>query len=357
MFFTSTPQPIPDTLDSAQQQMINAWLSMIDLSALEAAGTNRDTLAELWRGIVQQGIRQMTALADPVVGATAERIFLNHLNTLRFIEFSAQTWTQVFEAIQTGQDWQQVMAAHMAQVRQEWSRSVRDGLYLNSSPREMWRAFIEEGCAYTVLMPEPLRRAALENALHTTQNPTDTHWDAYSENFTRFMTSPVSAHMQRVRAALEQSFTAWREMQTLMALYHEQFIETWLRAFTLLMQDMGELVQGNEFVESVRVYLNRWSATADDAFQQTFRTPAFIQMQSRVINAAMVYQQRQNHLSDAIMVLYGLPTRRELDEAHRRIQTLRREMKTLRQEMAALRELVSQNHPLVNITSTDAAND
>jgi uncharacterized coiled-coil DUF342 family protein len=56
-----------------------------------------------------------------------------------------------------------------------------------------------------------------------------------------------------------------------------------------------------------------------------------------LVETVTQYRQRQRAVNERFMELFDLPTRAEVDEAHRRIYELRKEVKELKREIEALR--------------------
>ena len=346
MVFKPHNETVDRLLIDAQQTMMSNWVAMIQSASNTSAPFNQHVftnIADVWRETVQSGIRLITMNADPTVRDVAEKIYVNQLNTLRFIELTSQVWTQVGQAIEQEANWQAVLDHELARIRRDWIQSTRDSLHIDEAFPSLWQAFIEEGCALSILWTEDLKQALLDSQhriQHKLTNAADmasVHWDTYAENVGQLLTTPGLADLQSIHDALQHSFAVWLDMLKAMEAYHIILIDAWLQAYHQLIAELGNLAQAGEAVEGIRDFLNRWGATADDTFKQTFQSQPFVSAQTQLVNTIMIYRRRQHHLNDALMELYGLPTRTEVDEAHRRIYELRKEMKALKRQMKALR--------------------
>lgn len=257
---------------------------------------------------------------------------------LHFVDISARVWSKLSDAMETDDDWQPVLDGEMQQIRGEWGQLVRGLTHQTATPADRWQAFFDEGCAYSVFWPDALRQQIQEQAApgasHTASQP-HLHWQTTPHSFAQQFYAPDALQMQAILDAIQRSYSAWQTLQQALQAYHLLLIDTWLSAFRRLLSDLATLATEGDTIEGVRAYLHRWGATADATFTETFLSEAFVQVQARLINSGMLFRVCQNQLNDRVMQLYGLPTRQEVDEAHRRIQELRREMKALRRQMAS----------------------
>ncbi len=334
-----------NTLHEVQATMMQNWIVMVQSAAAKPlAPLNQHAFQsqlEAWQNTVQNGIRMMTLHTDPAVREVAEKIFTSQVNMLRFIELTSQVWMHVAIALHNGDDWESVLQHQLGQTRKQWLETANSAVYTTSSHQELWQTFITEGCALTAFLPEALKQKMLVSyAVHTHKGASfidmaTLHWESYPSSIGQFLETPSLDDLQRVYESLQQSFAVWTQMHQAIEAYHHILIDTWLNAYGTLLGNLGKLAQEGDAVESVRDFLNRWATTADEAFKQTFLTKPFAQAQSHLVNTVMMFRQKQLHLSDSIMKLYGLPTRSELDEAHRRIYELRKEMKALKRQLAA----------------------
>ena len=322
---------VSQLLTDTQQRMMNNWMAMVQSASMrQNAPFNRQafqSIVEIWRNTVQSGIRMMTLRADPAVRDVAEKIFTSQLNMLRFIELTSQVWSQVAIAIYKKNDWQAVLSQQIDQTRLEWHQAARRAIHSTGNQQDLWQRFINEGCGLTVFWPEALRQTMLNSYQTQAGSPTTVdmaslHWEAYPTTIGQFLYAPGVEKLQQIHDALQDGFVAWLAMQQAMDAYHSILIDTWLSAYESLLRDL----------------LNRWGATADIAFKKTFQKPDFVQSQAHIVNTVMSFRKNQQKVNERVMELYGLPTRAEIDESHRRVYELRKEMKALRRELAQLKK-------------------
>ena len=80
-----------------------------------------------------------------------------------------------------------------------------------------------------------------------------------------------------------------------------------------------------------------WTRGAERIFLDAFRTERYTLAQGKLLNSTMQYRMAQGRVLEEYLEMFGLPTRSEIDEAHRRIYELRKEVKALKKQMAELK--------------------
>jgi class III poly(R)-hydroxyalkanoic acid synthase PhaE subunit len=112
--------------------------------------------------------------------------------------------------------------------------------------------------------------------------------------------------------------------------------ETWFDAFERLMARSLQMAQEGQTISGVREMMRMWTEVADDVFTEMFGSDLYIETQSRMVNASMAYRVAQRRIMETVLAAYDMPTRKEVDEAHRRIYELRREVRELKRQVEQL---------------------
>ena len=329
-----------DTWFQMQQQFMNNWTTLAQQSW---NGFAHPTYTAAWRDMVLQSLRQMSDQADPTARDVIERLYASQTGLMRLMELSIKTWQKLLPRIQAGQDWLTVFQQEMETIRAEMLQEARVGLHVSGSFAQLWQAFLQEGQTFYTpwmnanqQMPGFLR-SAVNGDTSAWLDMTSLYWDAYRETFGQLLQTPGLGYTREIDEKLRRTFAAWLETQQALLEYQVMLTHAWLKAFERLIRELAELAENGETIESIRDFLNRWSATADDVFKQIFRSPEYVAVQGKVVNTAMAYRQQQRQVNEMIFEMYDLPTRTEIDETHRRLHELRKEVKTLRRELAALK--------------------
>jgi polyhydroxyalkanoate synthase subunit PhaE len=83
-------------------------------------------------------------------------------------------------------------------------------------------------------------------------------------------------------------------------------------------------------IESMRGLYDLWIDAAEEAYAEAALTPGFRKVYGAMVNAQMRLKQLVNSEIDHKVGEFGLPTRGELDGAHRKIHAMQREIRELR---------------------------
>jgi class III poly(R)-hydroxyalkanoic acid synthase PhaE subunit len=168
---------------------------------------------------------------------------------------------------------------------------------------------------------------------------TNLYWDAFERTFGRLLESPSMGYTRELHAKLLKGFDAWLDFRRASFEYQVMLADAWARAFEQLMQELVTLAEKGERIQSLRQLLGLWVDVADRVFMEEFRSEAYNRVQGQLVNTVMAYRLREQEIVETFMKISNLPTRSEMDEAHRTIYELRKEVKALRK---ALREADSQ---------------
>jgi len=319
----------------AQTQMLDAW-GRIAQQAQSPFNRNNSpfssAMLDASTEAIRQGIRAMAFDADPTAREAAEKLFISQTSVVRLLEMSLRIWGSLLPVLQAGSDWRYALREQMNWVKTQTLQAATHGLHTSGTYQQLWSAFLEDS--------QTFGKPWLDDKDKTTQNGAaggDMVWEAYQKTFGELVTLPTSLWTREIDDGMRLAFAAWVDMQQALYDYNVILSETWCAAFEQFMFDLIRLMESGEMLESVRDMLNRWSAVADNSFKQSFLTEGYIRAQSRLVQTVIAYRQRQRQVNERFMHMFDLPTRTEIDEAHRRIYELRKEVRELKRELAAIK--------------------
>ena len=113
--------------------------------------------------------------------------------------------------------------------------------------------------------------------------------------------------------------------------------KAWAEAFQALVHEMAAKTRAGQGVQSPRELVNLWVEVADGVFTELFQTEEFSRLQSEMLNRAHHLRRIRQRLSEDALRAHDIPTRTELETAHRAIYELRKQVRTLKREVAKLR--------------------
>jgi len=91
-----------------------------------------------------------------------------------------------------------------------------------------------------------------------------------------------------------------------------------------------KLEEAEEPVTSVRALYNLWVDACEDEYADLTMSEEYAEIYGRMVNALMALKRQGAQMVDETLEGFNMPTRREVNTLHRRLQETRREMRALR---------------------------
>lgn len=329
---------------STQQQMMQNMMEMSQ-AAMQTGSSDStpapnpaDNMMQMWRSMMRPWTNNMT----PVARDVSDRMMSGQAMGLRLMELTMQTWQQMMPIMQEGGDWQQALTRQMQTIQQDITASVTGGLKMGNNMADLWQTYMEQ---WQMFMG-PWMNASTQGAPHmmnammgdgdAMMELSNLYWNAYEDSAGKLLQMPSLGYTREMDEKMRRGFAAWLDVQQVSYEYQVMLADAWTHAFEKMMRQMLEAAEQGEQIDSVRTFLNQWSNTADSVFLEVFRSDDYIELQGKLVNTMMAYRQQQREISEEMLRVLDLPTRSEIDEAHRRIYELRREIKSLKKQVAAL---------------------
>lgn len=139
-------------------------------------------------------------------------------------------------------------------------------------------------------------------------------------------------HLVQAHVAVQEQSQAY---QTLMA-------EAAQDAFVRFERKLEERSAPGRQVDSVRGLFDLWIDAAEEAYADVALSPRFRDAYAAMVNAQMTLRGRLQKEVEQLSVQWGMPTRTEVDSAHRKIVELERELRRLRDRIEVP---VGERHP------------
>lgn len=325
----------------AQRALWDAWSEM-------ALGTTRKApsfskITDEWQTLATQSIRAWGEAADPIARSTAEQYVAAQGVMLRFVDFAAHAWETAMPKIKSGATWQEAWSESMEQLRKRWvglpaqaEALTQDMDALWQLYMDQWRAFGQPWSSAWSNTPGLLGRAVAGDSA-AMFDLSDAYRKSYQQTLGRVAQSPNLGMARESTARMQEGFDAFVDMQLANVEYKAVMAEIWDAAFTQFGEDLATLTEREEKIDSVRELVMLWTRGAERIFLDAFRSERYTLAQGKLLNSTMQYRIAQGHILEEYLELFGLPTRGEVDEAHRRIYELRKEVKALKKQVAELK--------------------
>lgn len=148
----------------------------------------------------------------------------------------------------------------------------------------------------------------------------------------RMAQGPQLADLWDFDRKLALAFAAWIDMRTRLASFNAVASAPWSEASSRFADAMSKMkTEGSEPLDWRAVFA-KWAEISNEELIKNQRTDVFLKAQKELLHAALEYRGRQNEVSDAVSMLFDIPTRRDLDEITRQLTELRREVRAMRRE-------------------------
>jgi class III poly(R)-hydroxyalkanoic acid synthase PhaE subunit len=293
-------------------------------------------MAEEWQKMAAQGFEAFSGNYEGIVRETAERFFESQKAFMRFFEFSANAWKELAQKAEAGEDWQKVLGNYTEQLQQQLVRGPEVMFNMTRDQGNMWQEYLNQTQSIAQpwakawrQVPEQLGRDGA-GALELTR----LFWDTYDQTFGRFLESPTLGYTRELDDKLHKGYQAWQRHRRADYEYQLVMAEAWVKLFEQFQQKLMTMAENGEKVDSLEALSNLWINVADPVFLEVFRSDRYLEVQNELLSATMINRIQQREMAELALKYYDIPTRTEVDEAHRNIYTQRKETKALKKALA-----------------------
>ncbi len=128
----------------------------------------------------------------------------------------------------------------------------------------------------------------------------------------------------------QQLAQAQLDMQEQSQAYQTLLAEAGQDAFVRFERKLAQRSEPGRQLESVRALFDLWIDAAEEAYADVALSPRFRDAYAALVNSQMTLRGRLQKEVEQASAQWGMPTRTELDSAHRKIVQLERELRRLR---------------------------
>jgi polyhydroxyalkanoate synthase subunit PhaE len=118
--------------------------------------------------------------------------------------------------------------------------------------------------------------------------------------------------------------------------HNVKIIQAWAVAYRELCADLNAAAAKGEPVHAGRELLERMITVVNHTMQEVQRSDEFLASQSKLLEAFLLSRTREREVVEIVAKAFDLPTRTEMDDAHRSVHDLKREVRALRRELDRL---------------------
>ncbi|MFN2198382.1 MAG: class III poly(R)-hydroxyalkanoic acid synthase subunit PhaE [Anaerolineales bacterium] len=333
----------------AQRTLWEAWMDTARNA--NQPGQSFADIADEWQKLVSQSLQAWSDATDPIARSTAEQFIASQGVMLRFIDFAARAWETAAPQINAGADWQQALSESMEQLRAGWVGLPAQAAALNQDVANLWQLYLDQWRTFGQPWENIWNRApalwgrAVSGDSAAVFELTDAYQQAYQQTIGRLASSPNLGLARESSARMQAGFDAFVTWNLASLEYQAVMAEIWDAAFKRFGEDLAVLAEKGEKIETVRELVTLWTRGAEQVFLEAFKTERYTLAQGKLLNATMLYRIQQRRILEDYLEAFDLPTRSEIDEAHRRIYLLNKEVKALKKQVAGLTEAQNSSKP------------
>ena len=343
MSWSEQADTLMKALTEAQMEMWKSWCGLIQT----APASPNPGFVDQWRTLANQSLKGWTGDSEQIVQDVAKRLLSAQDAMMRFLGLSVSAWKAMAPKLEAGEDWQAILAKYTDQMRQQLVQDPQGIGRATQDAGELWRLYLEGWQKLSQPWVESLRRAPGHFGQAVTGDGsalielTNLYWDAYERTFGRLLESPSLGYTRELNEDLFKGFDAWLDFRRASLEYQVALAEGWAQIFERYMGKLVSQAEKSESVQSMRQLLVLWTDVVDEVFAEVFRSEAYIRIQGQLVNTATAYRLREQDIIEAFLKTSHMPTRRELDEAYRRIHELRKEGKEFKKALREIRAELS----------------
>lgn len=112
--------------------------------------------------------------------------------------------------------------------------------------------------------------------------------------------------------------------------YNALMMKASQRAYELFEDKLSQRDEPGRQIASVRALFDLWIDAAEEAYAEIALSPKFREVYGELVNAQMKLRNGVQKEIEQLNAMFGMPTRTEVDSAHRKIAQLERELSRLR---------------------------
>ena len=149
------------------------------------------------------------------------------------------------------------------------------------------------------------------------------------EAIRRMTEGPRFADVGSIERGMARVMELYLEVQTAARSYEGVVAVAWVEVNQRFAGEVSERFSSDRQLLQAKDALKIWLDIANETLMRTHRSSAFLEAQRQLLRAGMDFLLAERKLVEELVEPAGLPTRSELDELHKTVQTLKRRVRAL----------------------------
>lgn len=320
----------------AQKKLWEQWFNLAQNGAPSPSG-----MFEQWQKLAADSYGSWAGTADETVRNTAERVLASQKTMMQFWEFAAKAWQDIAAKMEAGEDWQQTMQNYTDTMREQFTQSVDATFKAGQDSGTLWQIYQEQlqkmmqpWDAWWQQAPSVFSQAmggknAVLPELGNLYNA------VFEQVMLPFLQSPTMGLTRELEHKMRNGFVVWQAYRQADYNYQMQLIDAWILTFERVQKELTALAEQGKSIDTLEELGTLWINAAEDGFGEVLASDAYIQAQGNMVNALMRFRLFQQEMMEIVLKQMDLPTRREVDAAHRYNYEVRKEVKALKKQLVA----------------------
>jgi class III poly(R)-hydroxyalkanoic acid synthase PhaE subunit len=323
----------------AQKKMWENWYqmsqNMANPSALSGFG-----IYDQWQAMASKWIESVNGNMEPAAQNLSRQFVASQSTMMRFLEMTTKAWSIMMPRLEAGENWDKVLNDYMEQFRKQMFDPAQM-MQAAQGSATMWGNYMQ---AYqTAMLPwmKPMQQAPgmfgtammSQNSGTNIMDLTRMFWDAYDQTAGQMVGVPGVGFTRELEEKISRAYKAWQKSRKAMDEYQLLMSDGWSGVMEQVLREMMNRAEKGQPIESIRDLIRLWTGAADKSFDKVFRSERYSEVQGAFLSTYMEYRIEEQKVFEEFMKYSYIPTRSEMDEAHRNIYELRKEVKMLKKAM------------------------
>ncbi len=337
MSWSEQSESIMKAWTESQKKMWEGWYDV--LQNMAAPMMSFPNMMSQWQQMASQGLGTMMSDTDQTSRNVSRQLVTAQATMMRFLELTTKAWNTMMPKLEAGQDWQAILTDYMEQFRKQMMVPA-NMMGASQNATELWQMYMQS--MQTVLQPwmkawqqtpGHFGVAMAGNGGAELIDMTSMYWKAYEQTMGQMVGVPSVGFTRELEEKFAKGFTAWTKFRKAMDDYQMLVADAWAGVYEEVLREMMKRAEQGKPIESVRDLVKLWTGAADKSFSTIFVTEKYSQIQADFMTTFMEYRIEEQKIVDEVMKYGYIPTRTEMDEAHRNIYELRKEVKALKKAL------------------------
>ena len=322
-----------------QKQLWDNWYNLAQGTPVASPYVE---MAKQWHEISMRSMQSWMDSVDPTVKGTAKQMFAGQDISMGFLDFITKAWQSIMKNVEAGQDWPSALTDYSRKMQEQFLTAPQMLFNASQASLNLWQLVLTQmqkagqpwlDVAQRMQVPPYFAPNGQDSAKTSMSEFLNLYGQAFEQTFGPFFQSPSFGLTREINEKILKTIAAQNQLQQANLEYQTILGEILVEAFEQLMHKLFTMSQKGETITTLRELTTLWRDVADPVFIKAFNSEKYIRIQGQYLNTMMKHRMQQREIIELVSQNFDIPTRSEVDEAHRHIYEQRKELKALRKEL------------------------